>query len=184
MRRLPPGRRGRASRRIRGSTRRAAINPLWRSPILLGLAGVGWLVGHGVLPVLAAQGQAACFTESINDARAAAHAAPLSTDPLLTAVADTHAGMLAAAGRIFHNTALGSMVPSNWRSFGENVGMGSSCAVIAEAFLHSSEHRANILDPSFTEVGVGVTVGHDGTVYVTEDFLGTTSPAPAAVPAA
>jgi uncharacterized protein YkwD len=39
--------------------------------------------------------------------------------------------------------------------------------------MNSPEHRRNILDSAFTTVGVGVVDSPDGTVWVTEDFMGT-----------
>jgi uncharacterized protein YkwD len=47
-----------------------------------------------------------------------------------------------------------------WTRFGENIAFGTgsprpSARVIFAAWLRSSEHRANILDPAFQDVGVG-----------------------------
>ena len=39
--------------------------------------------------------------------------------------------------------------------------------------MNSPEHRKNILNSAFTTVGVGVVDSPDGTVWVTEDFMGT-----------
>jgi hypothetical protein len=36
--------------------------------------------------------------------------------------------------------------------------------------MQSPEHRANILDHDFTQIGVGVSVDKNGIVWVTEDF--------------
>jgi len=36
--------------------------------------------------------------------------------------------------------------------------------------MNSPEHRANILDHDFTQVGVGVSVDKNGIIWVTEDF--------------
>jgi hypothetical protein len=36
--------------------------------------------------------------------------------------------------------------------------------------MHSPEHKANILDHDFTQVGVGVSVDKNGIIWVTEDF--------------
>lgn len=155
--------------------RSTAINALWKSPILLALAGAGWFVGHGVLPAAAVSGQAACFTAAINTARQQAGVPKLATDAALVSLAQAHAAKMAAAGGIFHNTSLPDMAPPDWQTVGENVGMGPGCADVARAFMASTEHRDNILDPAYSTLGVGVSVGHHGTVYVTEDFMGTAS---------
>jgi uncharacterized protein YkwD len=149
-----------------------AITPLRKLPVLALLAGAGWVLGHGVLPAAALSGEAACFLSSVNAARHSAGVAAAVPDSRLTALAGAHAARMAAAGGLFHNTALAAEVPAGWQAVGENVGMGPGCRAISQAFLRSPEHRANILDPGYGSIGVGVAVGHGGTVYVTEDFLG------------
>jgi hypothetical protein len=69
--------------------------------------------------------------------------------------------------------------------------MGGDVASIHTAFMNSEHHRDNILDPGLNQVGTGVVVAGDGTVYITEDFLHSKSvssaapaPAPAPKPAA
>jgi uncharacterized protein YkwD len=150
-----------------------AITPRRKLPVLALLAGAGWVLGHGVLPAVALSGQAACFLGAVNAARHSAGVAPVAPDARLSALADAHAAKMAAAGAIFHSTALAAQVPAGWQAVGENVGMGPGCRAIAQAFLRSPEHRANILAPGYGSIGVGVAVGDGGTVYVTEDFLGT-----------
>jgi uncharacterized protein YkwD len=70
---------------------------------------------------------------------------------------------------ICHNPHLASDV-SNWRIVGENVGVGPNVSDIETAFMESPEHRANILEPSYTEIGIGTAIGKDGRLYVTQDF--------------
>jgi uncharacterized protein YkwD len=70
---------------------------------------------------------------------------------------------------ICHNPHLASDV-SNWRIVGENVGVGPDVGDIETAFMESPEHRANILEPSYTEIGIGTAIGKDGRLYVTQDF--------------
>lgn len=145
------------------------------TPVVLVLGGLGWLLGHEVLPTVAQAAQASpssCFVIAINDARAAAGLPALATDPIVAVTAAAHSRSMAAVGDIFHNTNLPAAMPAGWTEAGENVGMGPSCPVVATALFRSPEHRANILDSTFSVVGVGVAEGSDGTVYVTEDFLG------------
>jgi hypothetical protein len=87
----------------------------------------------------------------------------------LASVARRQAQRMAAQRTIYHNPNLGSEV-GNWRSVGENVGMGPSVASIHDAFMGSSSHRANILSTTFTEVGIGTAQGSDGKIYVSEVF--------------
>lgn len=40
-----------------------------------------------------------------------------------------------------------------------------------EGWIHSPSHRSNLLDPAFTETGIGVAVDAEGTVYFTQVFV-------------
>jgi len=60
---------------------------------------------------------------------------------------------------------------SGWTSCAENVGYGSSVDQVHKLFMGSSGHRANILNASYSQVGIGV-VRSGGTVWVTIDFVG------------
>ena len=51
----------------------------------------------------------------------------------------------------------------------ENVGMGRTGPSLQAAFMKSPEHRRNMLDPTYTEVGIGVVVVNH-TMFVVEDF--------------
>ena len=56
-----------------------------------------------------------------------------------------------------------------FRSLAENVGSGATPTVVHVAFMGSSGHRANILNPAMRHVGVGV-VSAGGQLWVTEIF--------------
>ena len=54
----------------------------------------------------------------------------------------------------------GYLAGSNDWTTGENIAMGySSAAALVEGWMNSPGHRANILKPEFTHLGVGVTLG-------------------------
>jgi hypothetical protein len=76
---------------------------------------------------------------------------------------------MASSQTLYHNPSLTSQV-QNWQAVGENVGEGPTVSDIHNAFMQSPEHRANILDHDFTQVGVGVSVDKNGIIWVTEDF--------------
>lgn len=42
---------------------------------------------------------------------------------------------------------------------------------VVDGWIHSPSHRANLLDPAFTDTGIGVAVDGKGTVYFTQVFL-------------
>ena len=60
----------------------------------------------------------------------------------------------------------------SYKTAGENLAINSSVAGAQTAFMNSSGHRANILNPSFTEVGIGVVRASNGQVYVVQEFIG------------
>src|SRR5450432_661891 len=85
----------------------------------------------------------------------AALASPaLALNAQLSAVAQAWADQLAAAGVLSHNPALRNQV-SDWSVLGENVGMAGDVPTVQTAFMASPPHRANILDPRYTQMGVG-----------------------------
>ena len=57
----------------------------------------------------------------------------------------------------------------SYRTAGENIAKGQvSPEAVVNAWMNSSGHRANILNPSFTEIGVGFASGN----YWTQMFIG------------
>lgn len=119
-----------------------------------------------------------CFTSSLNAARASAGRAALATRSDLVSIARRHSAQMAASGTIYHNSNLQNEAPSDWVSLGENVGTGATCPDIHQAFMNSAPHRANILDPDYNLVGVGVAIADNGAIYVTEVFEQSSAAAP------
>jgi len=60
----------------------------------------------------------------------------------------------------------------SYRYAGENLAINSSVAGAEKAFMNSSGHKANILSPNYTEVGIGVRYSSNGSVYVVQEFIG------------
>src|SRR5437660_1864138 len=140
--------------------------------ILAGLALC--LAGQAALLLQAAPARAeptseeAQFVVRVNALRASKGLAPLAVDPQLRDIARTWSAQMAAAGGISHNPALADQV-SNWQKIGENVGVGGDVTTIENAFEASPHHYANLVDPAFTYVGIGV-VDANGSIWVTQDF--------------
>jgi uncharacterized protein YkwD len=124
----------------------------------------------------------ASLLEAMNKARAAHGLAPLRADPTLVRAARAHSldmlrrdyfahGPFAARMNAFH--VAGPVT-------GENLAWGTgplgSPAHVVEMWLASPEHRANLLRPGFTRVGVATPVGRfegsAGVAVVTADFSG------------
>jgi uncharacterized protein YkwD len=108
------------------------------------------------------------FTAKLNHARTHRGIPALEVRPHLVKVARAQAMRMATKDLLYHNPNLTSEV-HNWRFLGENVGYGPDSLTVHRAFMHSPEHRANILDRNYTLVGIGsVTV--NGRVWVAEVF--------------
>jgi uncharacterized protein YkwD len=59
---------------------------------------------------------------------------------------------------------------SGWRAIAENIAYGQSTpAAVQEAWMDSPGHRANILNGTYTHIGVGA-YNHNGTWYWTQVF--------------
>ena len=72
----------------------------------------------------------------------------------------------------------------DWTKLGENVGVGYDVDGLMQAFINSPAHYANLVDPAWTHVGVGVTIGGDGRMYTTHNFMALGGGAAAAAAAA
>ena len=63
-------------------------------------------------------------------------------------------------------------MPTGWFRVAENVGCGQSADSLHQSFMDSPGHRDNIMDPDFTDVGIGVRFADDGAMWVTQNFAG------------
>jgi uncharacterized protein YkwD len=138
---------------------------------------VGAILAVAVLPgsASAASSSEDQLVDLINAERSSRGLNPLNDHSDLTAAAEDQAEAIAAAGYLFHNQDLGS-ITSGWEMMGENVGYGGSVASVHDALMNSPGHRANILNPGYTHVGVGVVVS-GGSVWVAEVFMDSVGPA-------
>jgi len=108
-------------------------------------------------------------------------ARPLQWDGRLAEVARLHSEEMAREGFFGHEGMDGSN-PANrvtragvqWRSTGENIAKCRDVAEAEEIFMDEPKfqqnHRGNILNPSYTHIGVGIARGPDGTLYITQEF--------------
>jgi hypothetical protein len=117
------------------------------------------------------------FIDLLNQHRADAGLPGLTMSAGLSDYARAHSQQMAAAGSIFHSSnlsAIAGAVAPNWRTAGENVGVGGSVSVLDTALMNSAPHRANILG-AYNYVGIGVAY-NGNRVFVTEMFVATTTP--------
>lgn len=125
-------------------------------------------------------GATAAVIDLTNRERARAGLPPLAADPLLTAAAQAHSADMVARA-FYSHTAPGGSQPwdraaaagSTRRSIGENIACGQrSPAEVVEGWMNSPGHRANILKPGFTHLGVGFAGGGRAGTYWTQLFGG------------
>lgn len=115
-----------------------------------------------------------------NAERTAAGLRPLSPDPLLTVAAQNHSADMIARAFYAHTSPDGgepwhraSAAGSGHRAIGENIACGQRTpAEVVDGWMNSPGHRANILKPSFTHLGVGYAGGGSAGTYWTQLFGG------------
>jgi uncharacterized protein YkwD len=134
----------------------------------------------------------------INQQRQANGLAPLAAAGQLQFAAVQHSANMAAAsavvglGPAMSHTLDGSPLPTvvsradyagySYQALGENIAYGfTGAADVVQAWMNSAGHRANILNPGFAQVGIGVRANPAGVLYFTQEF-GTPAPAPAGSP--
>jgi len=115
----------------------------------------------------------------VNQERAARHLAALGWDPSLATYARSWSANMASNG--FRHSAIANLLgPYNF--VGENIAAGSKGTLegsLHDAWMHSDGHRANILAPGFSRIGIGVFCKADGSIWMTEDFGHPASAGPA-----
>lgn len=113
----------------------------------------------------------------VNKERASAGCSPLTSNAKLTEAADDYSDVMARSGVMSHTGPDGSTMAGRvdaagyaWSTLGENIARGQSdAAAVMDAWMNSPGHRANILNCSFKEIGVGVHFG-DGGPWWTQNF--------------
>ncbi|TDC58840.1 hypothetical protein E1258_20165 [Micromonospora sp. KC207] len=112
----------------------------------------------------------------VNAERAKAGCGALKINDKLMAAAQAHSQDQADNRKMSHDGSDGSDVGDRlgrvgyaWRAYGENVAWNQQTpAAVMDAWMNSPGHRANILNCSFTEIGVGIASSNGP--YWTQDF--------------
>lgn len=149
------------------------MSPLVAARKLIALLTV--LTGFAVALVVAgaspasASSEAYDFLSRVNASRQAHGLKPLAMKSDLVNVAYGWTKHMADNNSLAHNPNLTTQV-KNWQSVGENVGVGPDVKSIEDAFMASTHHRENILDPGYTEVGIATVRDSQGQLWVTQDF--------------
>jgi len=122
-----------------------------------------------------ASGPTAQVVQLVNSERSKAGCSPLTVNAKLTKAAQAHSEDMAAHRTMSHTGSDGSSPGDritaagySWSMYGENVAYGySTPQSVMTAWMNSPGHRANILNCSFKEIGVGYAGPGD---YWTQDF--------------
>lgn len=115
---------------------------------------------------------------TLNQERATVGAGPLRVDLRASLAAFGHSADQAAAQKMSHTDSTGTnaglrlqAAGYSWTAWGENVAAGQAdCATVTSAWLGSSAHRANIMNPVFRDIGIGMVIGANGVPYWTMDL--------------
>ncbi|MET9256426.1 CAP domain-containing protein [Streptomyces sp. NPDC003717] len=140
-------------------------------------SGSGGTGGSGDTGGSAAGGPEAQVLALVNQERSRAGCSPLTANGRLTTAADDYSDVMAASGVMSHTGPDGSTMAGRveaagyqWSALGENIARGQAdAASVMNSWMNSPGHRANILNCSFKELGVGVHMG-DGGPWWTQDF--------------
>ena len=100
----------------------------------------------------------------VNAHRRSRGLAPLAMSAALTNAAQSQANYMASIGRMTHTGAGGTSVGTRvtragfrWSMVGENIAYGqTSSSAVVYAWLRSPPHAANMFNPKYTYMGVGV----------------------------
>ena len=156
----------------------SAVAASW---VALGVLAPGGAAAEPVLlddPVGAAR-----LLELANQDRANAGLGPLALRYDVFEIAAEHSRRMAAANDLFHNDEYFSPEVRQRlgaRSLGENVALNSSMDDAHARLMNSPAHRANLMNPKFTVVGMAVVRTTSGAGFVTQDFVEPASTAPPA----
>lgn len=140
------------------------------APVLAPVLAVPLLVAVAPLsPSSAGEVATSRFIDRTNDSRHNHGLRSLAIASDLMTIAQQHAQAMARHHDDYHNGGLTSEVCC-WQDVGENVGKGPSVKSIHYAFMHSYEHRSNILSKAYTQIGIGTARDSSGLLYVDEVF--------------
>jgi hypothetical protein len=117
----------------------------------------------------------------VNQERARAGLSPLTMDAQLNSAAQNYAEAMGSTGVYAHNGADGSTPLSRMNAagfpgtgaWGENIAAAyNTAAEVMQAWMNSPGHRSNLLNPTFTHIGIGAAqvTGSQWKNYWVQDF--------------
>jgi len=113
----------------------------------------------------------------VNQERAKKGLKPLQWDPELLPVARAHSQDMFARGYFSHYTLEGKdpfdrmkAAGIKYFSAGENLALGPSLSICHEGLMNSPGHRANILNPTYGRIGIGILDGGAYGLMISQEF--------------
>ena len=113
----------------------------------------------------------------VNQERVQRGLSPLKADPELTQLAREHSRDMFARGYFAHITPEGKSpfdrmndAHVQYSTAGENLALAHSLSIAHNGLMNSPGHRANILNPSFGRVGIGILDGGFYGLMVSQEF--------------
>ena len=104
-----------------------------------------------------------------NELRRSQHVNALGGMDALTSRARYLAQQLAFKRTLVHSDLRAMGV--RWTAAAENIGRAGSIEQLFSSLAASPAHRANMVDPTYTNTGIGTARGRDGAVYVVQLFV-------------
>jgi len=119
----------------------------------------------------------ALMLEMVNKERAKAGLKPLQADPELTNVARAHSRDMFSKGYFAHENLEGKdpfdrMQDANisFTAAGENLALAQTLQIAHTNLMNSPGHRANILNPAFGRLGIGILDGGYYGLMISQEF--------------
>lgn len=113
----------------------------------------------------------------VNEERAKQGFKPLSADPELAVVARAHSKDMFARGYFSHVNPEGKTPSDRIRAggvrfltAGENLALGQTLNICHQGLMDSPGHRANILEPAYGRLGIGILDGGIYGLMITQNF--------------
>jgi uncharacterized protein YkwD len=108
----------------------------------------------------------------VNAQRISHGLAALAMSSCADSYAETWSAHLAAIGALVHSSMGTLLAGCHARFVGENIGYGPvSADAMMAMWMASPSHRANILNPRFTTIGIGAAQTSSGVWYAVQDFV-------------
>ena len=86
--------------------------------------------------------------------------------------AQHHSNLMKNSRTLFHSSSMWTKLRGHHaRCWAENIGMGPSVWKVFKGWVHSSEHRTNMLGRRYRRTGIGVAYAH-GYYWITQIFYG------------